>query len=169
VTTCCSCKSRRFGEKCRLHHQGDKNRRAMNVSRNYQPKHADSCNRSTPIHVALVMEEIVSSETSVLIEATRSLIPEDVMLLREFHGVNLRRADTGSALANAFTEIHGSSLVTFVICPTASGSEIRRCLKLVSTSEVRFPCPILHYLLRSSSLLDMWNRLSVDLNSFYIG
>jgi hypothetical protein len=28
-----SCKSRHFGGKCRLHHQGDKNQQATNVSR----------------------------------------------------------------------------------------------------------------------------------------
>jgi hypothetical protein len=32
VTTCGSCKNQRFGGMYRLHHHGDKNRRARNVS-----------------------------------------------------------------------------------------------------------------------------------------
>jgi hypothetical protein len=40
VTPCGSCKNRRFGGTQRLHHQGDKNRLARNVSSNYQPMHA---------------------------------------------------------------------------------------------------------------------------------
>jgi hypothetical protein len=40
VMPCGSCKNRRFGGTYRLHHQGDKNRPARNVSSNYQPEHA---------------------------------------------------------------------------------------------------------------------------------
>jgi hypothetical protein len=40
VTPCGSCKNRRLGGTCGLHHQGDKNRRARNVSSNKQQKHA---------------------------------------------------------------------------------------------------------------------------------
>jgi hypothetical protein len=41
VTLCGSCKDRRSGETYRLHHQGDKNRRARNnVSSKQQQKHA---------------------------------------------------------------------------------------------------------------------------------
>jgi hypothetical protein len=40
VTACGSCKNRRFGGKYHLHHQGDKNFQARNVSSNQQQKHA---------------------------------------------------------------------------------------------------------------------------------
>jgi hypothetical protein len=41
VTTCDSCKNRRFGGTYHLYHQGEKNQQARNsVSSNYQLKHA---------------------------------------------------------------------------------------------------------------------------------
>jgi hypothetical protein len=61
VTLCDSCKNRRFGGTCRLHHQGDKNLRAG-------------------ILVTMVMEAIRSSETPVLTRAMRRHISEDCIL-----------------------------------------------------------------------------------------
>jgi hypothetical protein len=61
-------------ETYRLHHQDDKNRRTSSVLRllvtaNVVP--------SSPILVTLMMDAIRSSETSVLIRASRRHIPED--------------------------------------------------------------------------------------------
>jgi hypothetical protein len=47
VALCGSCKNRRFGGTYRLHHQGDKNRRAADV-------------HNSPILVILMMEVITS-------------------------------------------------------------------------------------------------------------
>jgi hypothetical protein len=75
VTSCGSCKNRRFGRKHLLHHQGDKNRRAIRsvicwlVTANVVP--------SSPILVTLMMEPIRSSEMSVLKKATWRNAPED--------------------------------------------------------------------------------------------
>jgi hypothetical protein len=60
VTPCGFCKNLRFGGTYRLHHQGDKNRRARN-NVNYQPKYV------APILVTLMMEAILSSATSVFV------------------------------------------------------------------------------------------------------
>jgi hypothetical protein len=93
VTLCGSCKKRRFGGTYCLHHQGDKNRPARNVSGNYQLKHVvhivflGSVLRllvtklpSSPILDTLIMEAIRSSETSVLTRAPRRNIPEEGIL-----------------------------------------------------------------------------------------
>jgi hypothetical protein len=82
VTPCGSCKNRRFGGTYSLHHQGDQNRRARNnyvvvlrsvlrlpVIGNVAP--------SPLILVTLMMEAILSSETSVHRRPIRLNIPED--------------------------------------------------------------------------------------------
>jgi hypothetical protein len=94
VTPCGSCKNRRLRGPYRLHHQGDKNRWARNVSSNEQPKHAAkkylshniSLQRaqvvpSSPILVTLMIEPVCFSETSVFTWATWHNIPEDGILL----------------------------------------------------------------------------------------
>jgi hypothetical protein len=73
-------KNRRYGGRYRLHHQGDKKRRA----RNYQSSSAlfrllvtANVVPSSPNLVILMMEAILSSETSVLTRAARHNTPED--------------------------------------------------------------------------------------------
>jgi hypothetical protein len=80
-----TCKNRRFGGTYRLHHQGDRNRRATDdivflrsvlrllFTANVVP--------SYPILVILMMEAILPSKTSVLTEDTRHNVPEDGILL----------------------------------------------------------------------------------------
>jgi hypothetical protein len=84
VTLCGSRKNRRFGGIYRLHHRDDKNQRGKNsVNSNYQPTQAAKkyCSvlrllvtanvvPSSPIHVTLIMEALLSSETLVLTRAT---------------------------------------------------------------------------------------------------
>jgi hypothetical protein len=82
VMPCGSCWDRRFIGKYRLHHQGDKNRRAsiiflrsvirLLVTASIVPR--------SPIFVTLLMEAIRSSETFVLTRSTQRNIPEDTIL-----------------------------------------------------------------------------------------
>jgi hypothetical protein len=81
VMSCDCCKNRRFGGKCRLHHQGDKNWRAKNsvsslrsvllllVTANAVP--------SSPILVTMMMEAIRLSEMSVLARTAWRNSPEN--------------------------------------------------------------------------------------------
>jgi hypothetical protein len=67
VKPCGSYKNRGFRGAYRLHHQGEKNQWARNVSGNWELKHTA---KSSPILVTLIMEVIHSSETLVLTRAT---------------------------------------------------------------------------------------------------
>jgi hypothetical protein len=74
VTPCGSCKNQCFGGTYRLHHQGDKNRRARNnvlrllLTVKVVP--------SSPIIITPIMEATRSSETTDLTRATQPIIPE---------------------------------------------------------------------------------------------
>jgi hypothetical protein len=70
-----SCKNQRFGGTCRLHHQGDKNRRARNSVRRLLV--TANVVLSSQILVALMTEALRSSETSVLTKTTRRNISDD--------------------------------------------------------------------------------------------
>jgi hypothetical protein len=108
VTTRGSCKNRSFGGTYRLHHDGDKNRRArknVSFSANVVP--------STPILVTLMMEAISSSETSGLIIATRRHIPEDRLLyLRR----NYRSKHPNLRNRNSSEEEEICIMITFINC-----------------------------------------------------
>jgi hypothetical protein len=83
VTQFGSCENRRFGGTYRLHHQGDKNRRARKpfaVISHQSMLQRENNFPSLPILVTLMMEVILSSETWVLKRATRHSIPEDDIL-----------------------------------------------------------------------------------------
>jgi hypothetical protein len=80
------CNSRRFEGKYLLHHQSDKNQRAKNNvssnnNRSMLRKKMLCYGPTSPILVTLMMEEILSYETSDLTRATRRNIPEDGVLL----------------------------------------------------------------------------------------
>jgi hypothetical protein len=70
-----SCKIRCFGRTCGFHHQGDKNTYLRSV---FLLRVTTKILLSSPIFVDLIMEEISSSETSVLTRATRRVVLEDV-------------------------------------------------------------------------------------------
>jgi hypothetical protein len=60
VTSCGSCKNRRFGGTCRLHHRGEKNQRARNnVSSVLRFLVTADVVSSSPILVTLMIEAIV--------------------------------------------------------------------------------------------------------------
>jgi hypothetical protein len=91
VTLCGSCKNRRFGGTYRLHHQGDKNRRASNnVNSVLQLLITANVVPSPPILVILMMEAIFSSETSVLTRVKWRNIPEDGILRCIFYFLDSR-------------------------------------------------------------------------------
>jgi hypothetical protein len=91
VTPCGSCKNQRLRGKWCLYNQSDKHWSTRNnVSSNYQPKHSVkkyyvSVRRlivtadvpSSPMFVTPMMDELSSSETSVLTRATQHSISED--------------------------------------------------------------------------------------------
>jgi hypothetical protein len=98
VTPCGSCKNRRFGGTHRLHHQGDKNRRARNNGRLLVKANGVP---SSPILVTLMTEALSSSETSVLTRATRRNIPEDGFF-QTFYFLALACCETSEKLALVF-------------------------------------------------------------------
>jgi hypothetical protein len=91
VTPRGSCMNGRFGGTYRLHHQGDKNRRARNnvsLTSNrrvflrsvFRLLLTANVVSSTPILVTLMLEALLSSETSVLIISIRRNNTEDGIL-----------------------------------------------------------------------------------------
>jgi hypothetical protein len=73
------CNNRRFGAMCSLHHQGHRNERARTTLQYLGPLFLHSVLRllviadvpSTTILLTLIMEDLRSSETSVLTRATK--------------------------------------------------------------------------------------------------
>jgi hypothetical protein len=81
VTLCCSCKNRRFGGTYSLHYQGDKNRRANNVSSNYQ--HGDtffqnvgSYNDNTSEESTVKISKYFETNTGTVTEFANVMDPE---------------------------------------------------------------------------------------------
>jgi hypothetical protein len=104
VTPCASCKNRRFGGTQRLHHQGDKNRRTRNnVSRNCRLLVTANVVPSSPILITLMMEELSSSEMSVLTRATRRNIPEDAIIYLFIPSLNGSVSTSDSIVLNGRT------------------------------------------------------------------
>jgi hypothetical protein len=97
-----SCKNRHFGGTCRLHHEGDivgelgttlaatSNRSTLDFFRSFlQLLVTTNAVPGSPIHVTLMMEAMLFSETSVLTRATLRNIREDGILHSHRRG-NLR-------------------------------------------------------------------------------
>jgi hypothetical protein len=116
VTQCGSCTNRRFGAMHRLHHQGDKNRRARKtlvvnskivfVCTVFRLLDTANVVTSYPTLVTLMIERICYSETSVLTRATRLAILEDGIIHSH------RRENLKSYDVNDFCVITLSCFVT---------------------------------------------------------
>jgi hypothetical protein len=81
VKPCSSCRNGRFGEKNRLHHQGNKNRRVLLCSVLWLLVTVNVVPRQPSLFTLLTVA-ICSSEMSFLTRATRRNIQEDGILLR---------------------------------------------------------------------------------------
>jgi hypothetical protein len=75
VAPCGSCKNRRFGVVYRLHHQVDKNRRTRKDVNLVSVLVTAKVVPTSTILVNLIMESLLSSETSVLTRAMMRKIP----------------------------------------------------------------------------------------------
>jgi hypothetical protein len=117
VKTYGSCKNRRFGGKYRLHHRGDKNRRARNsVLRLLVTANVISISL---ILVTLHMEAIRSSETSALIRATQRNIPEEGILGRRQSVLRRRWKAAGADQNEGNERTNVSTLSTVTLSVTA--------------------------------------------------
>jgi hypothetical protein len=80
ITPCGSCENRRYIGTQRLHHQGDKNQRAIAFLWSICQSLVTANVPISPIFVTLMMEALRSSETSVLTRAKWQNIPENHIL-----------------------------------------------------------------------------------------